>query len=166
MSAVISACGLYRYRLDRPALPRGIVIAYYGVNGSTAEHVKNDHTVSKWHGFTLLNKGSRFIVGNIFGYRSKDVKMLAMATDPVGPENDAYLAEIIAEADIHVPCWGPRSKVPAKLRYRYDVVEAMLVASGKPMKCFGLSKSGDPLHPLMLGYDTPLVDWSPHALHC
>jgi hypothetical protein len=22
-----------------------------------------------------------------------------------------------------------------------------------------LSKSGDPLHPLMLGYDTPLIDW-------
>lgn len=163
MSAIFSACGLYRYRLERTALPRGIVYAYLGVNGATADGVKNDHTVTKWHGFTLLNKGSRMIVGNPFAYCATDVRMLAAAIDPVGPDNDMHLAQIIADADVLVPCWGPRAKVPQRLRYRYDEVEAMLVASGKPMKCFGLSKSGDPLHPLMLAYDTPLTDWRPQC---
>ena len=32
-------------------------------------------------------------------------------------------------------------------------------ASGKPLLCFGLTKSRDPKHPLMLGYDTPLIEW-------
>ena len=36
MSAVISACSLYRYRLDREVQLAGIVIAYFGVNPSTA----------------------------------------------------------------------------------------------------------------------------------
>jgi hypothetical protein len=163
MSAIFSECGLFRYRLERAALPNGIVYAYFGVNGSTAGAVKNDHTVSKWFGFTLLNKGSRMIVGNPFAYCATDVRQLTAAVDPIGPDNDMHLAQIIADADILVPSWGPRAKVPKRLRYRYDEVEAMLVASGKPMKCFGLSKSGDPLHPLMLGYDTPLVDWVPSS---
>ncbi|CAN7638886.1 DUF1643 domain-containing protein [Paraburkholderia terricola] len=159
-SAVISACGLYRHRLDRTVQEHGIVIAYYGVNGSTAGEVDNDQTVKKWIGFTLRNGGRKFIVGNAFGYRSKDVKMLAMIDDPVGPDNAAHLQAIIGEADIHVPCWGDRNKVQARLRHRFDEIERMLRASGKPVKIFGLTKSGDPIHPLMLGYNTPLIDWA------
>jgi hypothetical protein len=34
-----------------------------------------------------------------------------------------------------------------------------IFASGKPVKIFGLTKGGDPLHPLFLGYETPLVPW-------
>jgi hypothetical protein len=161
MHAILSACGLFRYRLDRrPAdLFGGLVIAYIGVNPSTADHVTNDRTVDKWTGFTKLFGGSRFVVGNVFAFRSKDVKTLARAADPIGPDNDSHLAAIIAEADILVPCWGPRSKVPRALRPRYDDVMRMLRASGKPVKVFGLSKDGDPLHPLMLAYSTQLSEW-------
>lgn len=35
---------------------------------------------------------------------------------------------------------------------------AWLIVNGiKDVKAFGYSKGGDPLHPLMLGYDTALV---------
>ena len=40
-----------------------------------------------------------------------------------------------------------------------DVFTGKADASGKPIKVFGLSKSGDPLHPLRLPYTTNLVDW-------
>ncbi len=158
-SAVISACGLYRPRLDRTVQEHGIVIAYYGVNGSTADDIEDDQTVKKWFGFTLRNGGRKFIVGNAFGYRSKDVKKLATVEDPVGPDNATHLRAIIDEADIHVPCWGDRGKVPRRLRHRFDELETLLRRSGKPIKIFGLTRSGDPMHPLMLGYDTPLIDW-------
>lgn len=158
-SAVISACGLYRHRLDRAVQERGIVIAYYGVNGSTAGEVENDQTVKKWIGFTLRNGGRKFIVGNAFGYRSKDVEILAAVDDPIGPDNAAHLRGIIDEADLHVPCWGDRGKVPRRLRHRFDELESMLRRSGKPIKIFGLTKGGDPLHPLMLSYSTKLTDW-------
>lgn len=158
-SAVISACGLYRHRLDRAVQERGLVIAYYGVNGSTADEIENDQTVKKWFGFTLRNDGRKFIVGNAFGYRSKDVKLLASVDDPVGPDNAMHLQAIISEADIHVPCWGNRGKVPQRLHHHFDQLEMMLRQSGKPIKIFGLTKKGDPVHPLMLSYSIKLMDW-------
>lgn len=45
MSAVISPCGVYRYRLERTIrLQQGPVYAYFGVNGSTATATEDDHT--------------------------------------------------------------------------------------------------------------------------
>lgn len=158
-SAVISACGLYRHRLDRVVQEHGIIIAYYGINGSTAGVIENDQTVMKWIGFTLRNGGRKFIVGNAFGYRSKDVKILSTVNDAVGPDNATHLRAIISEADLHVPCWGDRNKVPRHLRHHFDELEHMLRASGKPIKIFGLTNSGDPKHPLRLGYSTKLMDW-------
>lgn len=159
-TAVISADGLYRHRLDRDVQPLGMVFAFFGVNGSTAGPVEEDQTTMKWRGFTLRNGGSRYIAGNPFGYRAKDVRELAKVADPVGPDNDRYITEIIAEADILVPCWGNRSKIPERLRPHLDALRDKLFASGKPVKVFGFTASGDPKHPLMLGYDTPLIPWS------
>ena len=160
MSAVISPCGKWRYRLEREVQDSGIVFAYFGVNGSTATADEDDQTVRKWIGFTRLNGGRRFLVGNPFAYRATDVRELAKAADPIGPENREHLAQIIADADILVPCWGSRDKLPKHLRYRLNILRADLFAAGKPVKIFGLTASGDPKHPLMLGYDTPLIDWS------
>lgn len=158
-SAVFSPCGTWRYRLDRDVAFSGLVFAYFGVNGATAGEDDDDQTSMKWKGFTLRNNGQRYIAGNPFAFCATDVRELAKAVDPVGPENARYLAEIVAEADILVPCWGNRSKVPPRLRHHFDALLGLLRASGKPIKTFGFTASGDPKHPLMLGYDTPLVDW-------
>lgn len=159
-SAVISDCGLYRYRLDRHVGAGRLVIAYLGVNGSTADGETDDHTVRKWTGFSRRIGAFRYIVGNAFGYRAKDVRALAEAADPVGPMNDEYLVEIISEADLIVPCWGRIGKAPKRLQGRFDAVLSMARASGKPIKCFGLTRCGSPVHPLTLSYDTPLVDFA------
>jgi len=164
MSAILSPCGAYRYRLERE-VPRGmledegVVYAYFGINCSVADASVNDATVKKWIGFTRANGGRRFIVGNPFAFRSTDVRALASCADPVGPDNAAHLAQIIADADLLVPCWGSRTKLPERLHAHLDALEALLRASGKPIRIFGLTKSGDPMHPLMLGYDTPLIEW-------
>lgn len=159
-SAVMDEDEIYRWRLDREVQATGSVFAYFGVNGSTAGPVENDQTVLKWIGFTLRNEGRRFIAGNPFGLRARDVRELATADDPVGPDNARHLAEIIAEADVLIPCWGNRLKVPKHLRWHFDRLRDQIFAAGKPVKVFGLTKSGDPKHPLMLGYDTPLIDWT------
>lgn len=159
MSAILSPCGTFRYRLERDVGMIGPVYAYFGVNCSTADHQVDDNTVKRWIGFTKLFGGRRFIVGNPFAFRSSKVKDLSAAMDAIGPDNDVHLAKIIADADVLVPCWGPKTKVPKRLRYRFDEVESMLRESRKPVKVFGLSKDGDPLHPLMLSYSVQLVDW-------
>lgn len=162
-SAVISPCGTWRYRLDRDVQPEGLVIAFFGVNGSTATGDEEDQTTRKWRGFTLRNGGRRYIAGNPFGYRATDVRELANAVDPVGPENGHYLREIIAEADVLVPCWGSTIKVPPRLRHHFPALLQLLFDTGKPVKVFGFTATCDPKHPLMLGYDTPLTEWPQHA---
>jgi hypothetical protein len=158
-SAVISPCGIWRYRLDRSVQEQGIVAAFFGVNGSTAGPIEEDQTTSKWRGFSLRNGFRRYIAANPFAYRATDVRMLAKVADPVGPENARYLAEVIAEADVLVPCWGNRAKVPHSLRHHFDRLADQIFAAGKPVLTFGFTNSGDPKHPLMLGYDTPLAPW-------
>jgi hypothetical protein len=165
-SAIISECGLYRTRLDRECCPSyagSLVYAYFGVNPSTADASINDQTVKKWIGFTVRNNGHRFIVGNVFSYRATVVKDLAALVDTVPLRHDDHhwhIKAIIAEADILVPCWGRVDKLPRALRgYPAELME-LLLRSGKPVLHFGKTKSGDPTHPQMLGYDTPLTPWS------
>lgn len=159
MSAIISDCGRYRYRLDRDVQLAGLVIAYFGVNPSTADVTVEDQTTRKWRGFTLRNGGRKYIAGNPFALRARNVNALAAAADPTGPDNFRYILEIIDEADLLVPCWGARSKLPRILHPQLDALRALLISSGKPLKVFGLTQGGDPLHPLTLGYDTQMVDW-------
>lgn len=161
MSAVISPCGTWRYRLDRSVAESGIVYAYFGVNPSTASGDTEDQTTKKWRGFTVRNGGRAYIAGNPFAFRATDVRALASAADPIGPDNDAHLREIIAEADVLVPCWGAVAKVPRHLRGRFAVVLKMLRDSGKPVKCFGQTQCGSPTHPQMLGYDTQIIPLIP-----
>lgn len=159
MSAIISPCGKYRYRLERTVGMDGPVYAFFGINPSTADASMDDATVRKWIGFTKAWGGSRFIVGNVFAYRSTDVKALAHVEDAFGDDIGDHTTDIINDADILVPCWGCISKVPPRLQFAFDVLMDALVSSGKPVRHFGLTKAGDPKHPLMLGYDTPLLDW-------
>lgn len=163
MSAIISPCGKYRYRLEREVGMDGLTFAYFGINPSTAGATINDATVRKWIGFTKVNGGRRFVVGNVSAYRATDVKELTAALIPPERywENLNHLKRIIADADILVPCWGNRSKAPKHMRNDFDMVLAMLHTSGKPVRHFGLTTSGDPKHPLMLGYDTPLITLEP-----
>lgn len=164
-SAVFSDCGLYRHRLDREVQECGLIILYSGVNGSTAGAEAEDQTTMKWRGFTLRNNGRKYIAVNPFGKTATDPRELAKVVDPVGPDNARHVIEAIAEADILVPCWGSRDKIPPRLWHHLDAMRDLFFASGKPVKVFGFTKSGDPKHPLMLGYNTPLVDWTRPAFY-
>lgn len=134
----------------------GVVVALFGINPSVANAVKNDNTISKEIGFSKVNGWKRIIKGNVFGFISKEVRGLALANDPIGALNHRYLQEIIQEADVLIPCWGRRSKIPKRLQAQPLLVMEMLKASGKPLMTFGLTVNGDPMHPLMLPYSTVL----------
>lgn len=157
MSAIFSECGLYRYRLDRDVKIDGHVIAFCGINPSAAGIVKNDPTVRKWMGFCKVYGARKLIAVNPLAYCSTKVKELKCVADPVGPDNHKYLASVADEADIIVPCWGNRSKIPKELRHHLDSAIDIFKSSGKPVMTFGYTKSGDPMHPLMLGYSTKLI---------
>ncbi|SDR62126.1 DUF1643 domain-containing protein [Paraburkholderia tuberum] len=95
MSAIISNCGLYRHRLERDVQMDGLTFAFFGINPSTADATLDDATVRKWIGFTRVNGGRRFIVGNVFAFRSTDITGLRHANEPVGKFNDMHIGLIV-----------------------------------------------------------------------
>jgi hypothetical protein len=161
MSAVISDCGLFRYRLDRVvSIFGGPTVALVGVNPSKADATVNDATIRKDIGFGERLGWARIIKANKFAFRATDVRALRTTSDPIGPENDRYLREIFKAADLIVPCWGAvLGKLPPHLRERWKIVAGLMEQSRKPIRCFGIANDGQPRHTLMLAYDTPLVEW-------
>lgn len=158
-SAIISDCGLYRYRLERHGLSGASAIAWIMVNPSTADAKDDDATIRKVIGFTERLGGGWAIVGNKFDYRATDVRALRTTRDPKGPENDAHLEAIMREAPVVIAAWGPLAKLPPHLRGRWYKVATIAERAGATLMCLGTAQDGQPRHPLMLAYDTPLVPW-------
>lgn len=161
MSAIISQCGSYRYRLERHEGSLYGSTAIIMVNPSTADASTDDATIRKLRGFGERNKWGRLIIGNLFAYRATDVRELGGAADPVGPENDEHLMRIVADADQIICAWGPISKQPKMWRNRFlDVVGIIRGTGLSPMSIGQPAKCGHPKHPLMLPYDSPIMPWS------
>lgn len=163
-SAIISDCGLYRWRLDRDLDQPGQVAAIIAVNPSTADGRIDDQTIRKDIGFGRRLGWSHIIKGNLFAYRATNVKTLRLVSDPVGPLNDDHLALIMMEADIVIAAWGPLAKLPKPLRGRWREVVKIADRIGCKLKCWGTAMDGHPRHPLMLSYETPLVEWQPPSM--
>lgn len=159
MSAIFSTCGDFRYRLERDLGRPGAVVALLSVNPSRAGAEVNDQTIRKDIGFGERLGWGHIIKGNKFALISTDVRGLRGAADPVGPDNDAHLEQIMRDADQVIACWGRLAKLPVSRRKRWYAVARIADRIGKPLYCFGRAQDGQPLHTLMLAYATPLVPW-------
>jgi len=159
MSAIISDCGTYRYRLERHGLSGIGGVAWIMVNPSTADATADDATIRKVIGFTERLGGGWAVVGNKFAYRATDVRELRTAPDPRGRENDAHLEAIMRSTPVVIAAWGPLTKLPVHLRRRWRTVATIADRVGVKLMCLGTAKDGQPRHPLMLAYDTPLIEW-------
>lgn len=159
-SAILSPCGTYRMTLGRDLGQPGLVGVTVGVNPSTADAEDDDQTIRKDMGFGRLLGWSRLIKVNKFAYRATDVRELAKAVDPIGPDNDRYIEAAFREADVILFAYGPLAKLPKYLRRRWLEVARIADRVGKPVHCLGTAKDGHPRHTLMLPYSTPLTIWT------
>jgi len=158
MDALISPCRLFRYTLRRTwdaTKPKAFII---GLNPSTADHLKNDPTVTREIAFAVSWGCGTLLKGNLFAYRATNPKDMKKAADPVGPDNDRYLLEMFNEADIVVCAWGTGGSF-----MRRDLAVAKLL-QGRTFRCLSVTKEGHPRHPLYLKAGTPLEDWSAYRL--
>jgi hypothetical protein len=160
-AAVFSECGAFRYRLERMIEGRASnrTVAFIMVNPSTADAVKDDHTIRKVRGFAERHRASRLIVGNKFAFRATRIQDLRGTPDPVGPDNDRHLEQIMRDADLHVVAWGTLAKLSPPLRMRWREVVAIAERVGCRLLCLGTAQDRHPLHPLMLSYRASLIDW-------
>lgn len=155
-TASLSRDGRYRYTLSRALAMGDQTVVFIGVNPSTADEWNDDATIRKMVGFAKRWGFDRVTVGNVFAYRATDVRELATAEDPVGPDNRRHMRALLASAQLIVPCWGSLNKVPPRLCGHFGQMRDLIADVDVPVQCLGRTKDGDPCHPLMLGYNTPL----------
>jgi len=146
LSAVISPCGTWRYRLGRTWTDDAPSVAWVMLNPSTADETRDDPTIRRCMGFALNWGFGGIDVYNLFALRSRHTHSLVSAPDAIGPENDEWLRRIPAEQAV-VVAWGSFTE---KLGTRdKDVLEMF---SGRKIECVGFTLRGYPRHPLYVPY--------------
>lgn len=144
----------YRYSLTRiwnPVLP---MVAWICLNPSTADAEKDDPTVRKIMGFSSRWGYGGFALLNLLALRATDPKLLLLTVDPVGPLNtiDLVCSQIQCDKfpDPLIVAWG---NIYSRFRPRAE----KFIQRFESLRCLGKTFRGNPLHPLMVPYLTPLV---------
>ncbi len=152
--AVYSDCEVYRYSLTR-LWGQGRRLVFVMLNPSTATESQNDPTVERCERRARAMGYGGFRVVNLFAYRATDPAQLRKVADPVGPCNDLTLDAAAAWSDTIMCGWGAHGG----LLGRGAQVQAQLRALGMNLMHLGLTKDGQPKHPLYIGYATLPQAW-------
>ena len=153
MSAVISECGKYRYRLIRDLGMMGDgACVFVMLNPSTADAMNDDPTIRRCIGYARTLGHARLEVVNLFAYRSTNPDALyAMSRDmAVGPENDQHILEACKGARTVICAWGNHG---SQFGRASEVLPMLKVNGVRPMALKVNAKSGQPAHPLYLKSD-------------
>lgn len=157
--AVISPCGNFRYHLWRTWDANKGSVLFCMLNPSTADGLLDDPTIRKCCGFAQRWGFGRIDVVNLYAFRATDPAQLldvGRIGDIVGPENDVWIGERAIKSHIAVVGWG--NSLPLKVHAARSLhVYDLLLARHRQVRCLGVTQDGQPRHPLMLAYDTPLV---------
>ncbi len=146
-TANISPCGKYRYMLGRIWDKSKRLVLYIGINPNTADDTIDNPTITRLIGFSKEFGYGGMIVVNLFAYRTPNPKDLLLVEDPVGPLNESSLLTFGVTCDDVVFMWGDS---PTLGRDK-GVIEMFPNAL-----CFGVSRAGNPKHPLYLKAGTSL----------
>ena len=153
--AVYSDCERYRYMLTRVWNEQGRRALFVMLNPSTATEVQNDPTVERCERRARALGFGAFRVVNIFAWRDTDPKAMKAAANPVGPGNDAAIAQSAVWADMILCAWGTHG---AHLG-RGAAVVSLLSGLGRQLHHLGLAQAGEPKHPLYIRYDQLPEPW-------
>lgn len=155
--ADFSGCRRYRWRLWRIWDWRLRPLIFIMLNPSTAGAHNNDPTIVR-----CMQRARNYGYGgievvNLYAWRAtypKELKLVKDA-DPIGSENDAYIAAACRAGGKVVLAWGAHAD-----RYRAQAVYGIV---RREQPCFmyqigyKITKNGMPRHPLMLGYHEDLI---------
>ena len=157
-SALFSACGKYRYVLERQLQPRSEVrcpgwrLVSCGLNPSTADAFKLDRTTEREVGYALDWGCEVYVKINAKAWRTKSPKVMhsveRSGIDVVGPSNDRAiemaLTQLKRDGGILLASWGthldPLRQVQL-IRMAHDL--------GLVWQCVGVNGDGSPVHPLV-----------------
>ncbi len=157
--ASFSACGLYRWSLERKLRRSQRIIIYLGLNPSKASFSYNDQTLRRLINSCYLWGYGSLIVINLFARVNSSPSIIKRCHDPIGKDNDKELLRRAYQWEQNPLCdlwlgWGDKGT----LRNRnVDVMKALKKnATKRRLKypfakgplAIGVTKKGHPRHPL------------------
>ena len=159
--APFSDCGRYRYLLWREWAPDRGRLLWIMLNPSTADASRDDPTITrcKERAYRLGYGGIEVV--NLFALRATNPKALKAVAYPTGIENDRHIAAATGGKRQIIAAWGSHGAY----RNRGVAVRRVLEECGvlHRVLVLGLTKGGEPKHPLYVGYDVRPKTWLPLA---
>jgi hypothetical protein len=146
--AVFDVSESYRYSLWRTWSAYQPRIVFVLLNPSTADGERSDPTIRRCIGFARAWKFGSLEVVNLFAYRATDARELFKLNDPVGEENNYFLMQAVERCSTVVVGWGTRGTLLGR-----DNQVMSLLAGRKDVYCLGITKDGQPRHPLYVKRD-------------
>lgn len=158
-SAVFSACQKYRYRLDRiwdESLPP---LAFGMLNPSTADHQRNDATIERCERRARSLGYGSLIVWNLFAFRATNPSVLKEQPDPIGPENDDHIRDVLLEIKARdgsvIVAWGVHGLFLDRPKTIQEIANNVQIS----FLCLGITSTGQPRHPLYVSYSSKPMTW-------
>ncbi len=155
--AVIDENGLYRYILTRIWDKQKPHATFIMLNPSTADASIDDPTIRRCINFSRAWGFGGIKVVNVFAFRATDPKKLMGVEDPIGQDNHSHVVNSFKMAGIIVAAWGasgPQREFP------YNRIKmAMQEAGIQKIYCLGITKDGNPRHPLYIKNSTKPIPY-------
>lgn len=150
--------GLRRYRYSlwrrwRDDCEPSEMVAFIGLNPSTADESQDDPTIRRCIGFAKSWGFGGLVMLNLFAFRDTDPRGMKLERHPVGPWNDETIRRVCQVCGRTVCCWGHHGQ----FRFRSSEVRLIVRQFGWH---FGLTTNGEPKHPLYLKADSKLIRWA------
>lgn len=150
---------VYRYMLTRTWAPtdgRNSVL-WIMLNPSVGNADEDDRTLRRCQAFARSWGYDGIAVVNLFALRTPYPAALRSHADPVGPENDVFLASLLTPncegVRLVVAAWGTHGGI----RDRAARVIARAHEVGRPLHALWINDDGSPKHPLYVKGETEPV---------
>lgn len=168
-TAMFSACGRYRWWLERRWDSAGPTLLFIGLNPSRADAERDDPTLRRLQAFARAWGYGGLEVLNLFARISASPAVLRRSADPVGPENDRWLEQRLRALQAgpaggaiwlgwgNGGVWRGRDQQVLAMLASAAASEAASASVSGPPGCpwlaLGLTAAGQPRHPLYVPGD-------------
>jgi len=158
---LFSECRSYRWILKRELLSGKKTVLFIGLNPSKANSSNDDRTLVRIINFCSRWNYKNIYIINLFGLISKSPNQLSKSKDPIGKNNDLITLKSLEFWRDDINCdlwlgWGDKGQLKGrdrkilKLIKNFSNLKSNENNSSKRVLSLGLSKKGNPRHPLYI----------------
>ena len=162
---LFSDCRSYRWILKRELIKGTKTVIFIGLNPSTADSFHNDRTLSRIINFCSKWDYKNIYIINLFGLISKSPSKLLKSKDPVGKYNDLITLQMLEFWSENVNCdlwlgWGNKGTLNNRDNKVQKIIKRLSYLNETENNChkriysLGLSKQGNPRHPLYMSNES------------